>query len=231
MSFVGAMRDGRGWAFREDSGLDPVNGFTLLREAYELSVPDYDGEASIPAVWDRVTRRIVSNAVDSILQDLAIVFAPLGNLRDLYPTALRGRIDWVCAHVNILNAAVVRAVYQPAGRPMVSEYLQQFDQRLRHSKFVLGTTLTIADVRLWTSLVRYDVGPNANGAAGPRLSSFPSLWAYARDLYSIAAFNRTTDFTSFSAPMTSPPDWSEPVERALSHETPAVPPWHSGATS
>ena len=225
-SLVDRMRDGRGWAFREASGFDPVNNFTLLREAYERTDPDYDGEVSIPLVWDRVTQRIVSNDVDVMVRDLVTAFAPLGNGRELYPTALRHRIDWVCSHVRIVNAAVVRAVYRDAESHEVSKYLRQFDVRLRHSEFIFGSTLTLADVWLWVSLVRYDVGPNANGAAGPRLSTFPHLWAYARELYGIAAFGDTTDFSSFSAPLTGRPDWTGPVARpALSRVATLSPPW------
>jgi glutathionyl-hydroquinone reductase len=79
------------------------------------------------------------------------------------------------------------------------------EHRLSENRYLLGPTVTEADIRLWVTLVRYDVGPNAHGNVGPRLTSFPSLWAYARDLYALPAFRDTTDFASFSAPFASRP--------------------------
>jgi putative glutathione S-transferase len=65
LSAVDPVRDGRGWAFRagDGYGLDPVNGFALLREAYEATEPGYDGHVSVPLLWDRQTGAIVSNGV------------------------------------------------------------------------------------------------------------------------------------------------------------------------
>ena len=72
LSAVDPVRDGRGWAFRGGPGhsLDPVNGFSLLREAYEATEPGYDGHVSVPVLWDRETGRIVSNNFPDITIDL-----------------------------------------------------------------------------------------------------------------------------------------------------------------
>src|SRR4051794_35749474 len=74
MSFVDGDRDGRGWAFRGASGPDPVNGFTLLRQAYEATEEDFDGHVSVPALWDRFSSRLVSNDCHGIGIDLATRF-------------------------------------------------------------------------------------------------------------------------------------------------------------
>ena len=83
LSAVDPVRDGRGWAFREGPGhaLDPVNGFALLREAYEATEPGYDGHISVPVLWDRETRRIVSNNFPDITIDLETQFGGLGQRR------------------------------------------------------------------------------------------------------------------------------------------------------
>jgi len=57
LSYVDDVRDGRGWAFRERRGPDPVNGFTFLAEAYEATEPGYDGHVSVPVLWDRQTSK------------------------------------------------------------------------------------------------------------------------------------------------------------------------------
>ena len=76
MSVVDPVRDGRGWAFRDGPGYtpDPVNGFTLLREAYEATEPGYDGHVSVPVLWDKQTGRIVSNNFPDITIDLGTQF-------------------------------------------------------------------------------------------------------------------------------------------------------------
>ncbi|MGO9218918.1 MAG: hypothetical protein ACLP5E_14340 [Streptosporangiaceae bacterium] len=86
LSAVDPVRDGRGWAFREGPGhsLDPVNGFSLLREAYEATEPGYDGHISVPVLWDRETGRIVSNNFPDITIDLDTQFGAFSNGTDLY---------------------------------------------------------------------------------------------------------------------------------------------------
>ncbi len=92
LSVVDPIRDGRGWAFREgpDHGLDPVNGFAFLREAYEATEPGYDGHISVPVLWDKQAGRIVSNNFPDITIDLDTQF---GRWADpdvqLYPAELR----------------------------------------------------------------------------------------------------------------------------------------------
>ena len=92
LSVVDPIRDGRGWAFREGQGFtaDPVNGFTLLREAYEATEPGYDGHVSVPVLWDRETGRIVSNNFPDITISLATEFGQWAKPgADLYPAGLR----------------------------------------------------------------------------------------------------------------------------------------------
>ena len=76
MSVVDPVRDGRGWAFRDGPGYtpDPVNGFTLLREAYQATEPGYDGHVSVPVLWDKQSGRIVSNNFPDITIDLGTQF-------------------------------------------------------------------------------------------------------------------------------------------------------------
>src|SRR5690242_21298703 len=77
LSYVDDVRDGRGWAFREHRGPDPVNGFTLLAEAYEATEPGYNGHISVPALRDREAGKIVSNNFPDITIDLGTGFGAL----------------------------------------------------------------------------------------------------------------------------------------------------------
>jgi putative glutathione S-transferase len=221
VSYVDNARDGRGWAFRERYGPDPVNGFTLLREAYEATEENFDGHVSVPTLWDRATAAVVSNNFKTIGIDLATGFGHLATrLVDTYPERHRDEIEeldeWLNPAVNHGAGAAARP--GPDGSRARSALLDAFavlDERLAVRRYLVGPTVTEADIRLWVTLVRYDVGPNAHRAINPGLHEFPHLWAYARDLYSRPAFRRTTDFTSFTAPGAQIPDWHAPAIRTV----------------
>jgi putative glutathione S-transferase len=104
VSYVDGTRDARGRAFRETHGPDPVNGFTLLRQAYEATEPGFDGHVSVPTLWDRATGRVVSNDYTGIGIDLATRFRRWSSGADTYPEPLRERIveldRWLGPAVN-----------------------------------------------------------------------------------------------------------------------------------
>ena len=204
LSAVDPIRDGRGWAFREGPGysLDPVNGFALLREAYEATEPGYDGHISVPVLWDRETGRIVSNNFPDITIDLDTQFGALSNGTDLYPAGLRPEIDEINAKVyETVNNGVYRAgmaTTQAAYHDAVTKIfatLDELEERLATRRYLLGGQITEADVRLWVTLARFDAVYHYHFKANlRRLTDYPNLWAYARDLYSLPAFRDTTNF-------------------------------------
>jgi putative glutathione S-transferase len=204
LSAVDPIRDGRGWAFREGPGLslDPVNGFSLLREAYEATEPGYDGHISVPVLWDRETGRSVSNNFPDITIDLDTQFGALSNGTDLYPAGLRPEIDEINAKVyETVNNGVYRAgmaTTQAAYHDAVTKIfvtLDELEERLATRRYLLGGQITEADVRLWVTLARFDAVYHYHFKANlRRLTDYPNLWAYARDLYSLPAFRETTKF-------------------------------------
>jgi glutathione S-transferase/putative glutathione S-transferase len=208
LSYVDDVRDGRGWAFRERRGPDPVNGFTLLAQAYEATEPGYRGHVSVPVLWDRVTGTVVSNNFPDITIDLGTAFDAYSQTEaDLYPVALRADID-------ALNERVYQTVndgtYRVAGATSEAEYtelrhrltgtLDELDARLSGQRYLFDAAVTEADVRLWPTLARFDLGYNPLGKISERrLVDFPALWGYARDLYQRPAFRDTTDFSAIAA--------------------------------
>jgi glutathione S-transferase/putative glutathione S-transferase len=206
LSYVDDVRDGRGWAFREQRGPDPVNGFTFLAEAYEATEPGYDGHVSVPVLWDRATGKIVSNNFPDITIDLGTAFKAWADTSvDLYPEPLRAEIDALNAHVyQTVNdgpyrvaGAATRADYEELRQAMIAT-LEELDRRLADRRMLIGGQMTEADIRLWPTLARFDTGYNPlAGVSERRLTDFANLWAYARDLYQRPAFRDTTDFSSF----------------------------------
>src|SRR3954462_8164068 len=101
MSVVDPIRDERGWAFRDGPGYshDPVNGFEFLSEAYLLTDPSYPGRYTVPCIWDRVTKRLVTNNYPDITIDFETQFQAFQrpDAPDLSPTALRPAIDEINA--------------------------------------------------------------------------------------------------------------------------------------
>jgi putative glutathione S-transferase len=205
LSVVDPVRDGRGWAFRDGPGFgpDPVNGFTLLREAYEASEPGYDGHVSVPVLWDRETAQIVSNNFPDITIDLGTQFGAWAAPGiELYPEPLRAEIDALNDRVYAsVNNGVYRCgfagtqeAYDVAVAALFST-LDELEERLASRRYLFGDQITEADVRLWVTLARFDSVYITHFKANiRRLADYPNLWAYARDLYQQPAFGPTTDF-------------------------------------
>ena len=205
LSVVDPVRDGRGWAFREGPGHgpDPVNGFTLLREAYAATEPGYDGHISVPVLWDRETAQIVSNNFPDITIDLGTQFGAWAAAGiDLYPQPLRTEID---ALNDRVYASVNNGVYRCGFAGTQEAYdaavatlfatLDELEERLDDRRYLFGDQITEADVRLWVTLARFDSVYVTHFKANiRRLVDYPNLWAYARDLYQHPAFGPSTDF-------------------------------------
>jgi putative glutathione S-transferase len=205
LSAVDPVRDGRGWAFREGDGysLDPVNGFALLRDAYEATQPGYDGHVSVPVLWDKQAGRIVSNNFPDITIDLETRFGAWADRRfDLYPEALRPEIDELN---ELVYATVNNGVYRSGFASTQESYhqavsrlfdtLDMLEQRLAGRRYLVGDALTEADVRLWVTLARFDVVYYSHFKCNlRRISDYQNLWAYARRLYALPAFRDTTKF-------------------------------------
>ncbi|MBP2707716.1 glutathione S-transferase C-terminal domain-containing protein [Microbispora sp. RL4-1S] len=220
LSYVDDDRDARGWAFRERRGPDPVNGFTLLSEAYDATEPGYPGHISVPVLWDRRTNRIVSNDYPQIPVDLGTRFAQWAvSGLDLYPAGLRDEIEAldeeIAREVSHGVLQVARASAQEEyerRRARVTAALDRLDARLAGGRYLFGDRLTESDVQLWVVLVRFDLLHNPLAGISERpLTGYPNLWAYARDLYTIPAFRETTDFTAFRFPGTPAHSGDGPV--------------------
>ena len=205
MSVVDPIRDERGWAFREGRGhgADGVCGFQFLSEAYLRTDPSFTGRYTVPCLWDRVTGRLVTNNYPDITIDFETQFGAFvkPGAPDLYPEALRAEIDEINAIVyRDVNNGVYKAGFATSQEAYASAVERLFarldwlEARLATQRFLVGNAMTEADVRLFTTLVRFDsvyVGHFKCNLR--RLVDYPNLWGYARDLYQMPGFAETVD--------------------------------------
>ncbi len=205
MGIAGPTHDERSWRFDLDpGGRDPVLGIERLQEAFFARYPDYERGITVPAMVDVPSGQVVTNDYSQITLDLSTEWtayhrpgAPL-----LYPKELRDEIDEVNAVVyRDVNNGVYRAgfassqeAYEAAYDPLFSR-LDWLSDRLRSQRYLVGDTITEADVRLFTTLVRFDAVYHGHFKCNrQKLTELPVLWAYARDLYQTPGFGDTVDF-------------------------------------
>src|SRR5262249_28389799 len=202
LSYVHPYRDARGWAFAGDAFADPINGFSFLSEAYVATDPDFGDRYTLPVLWDRGTRQIVSNESGEILRMLNEAFdAFAGYDVDLCPPELRAEIDALNARVyERLNNGVYRAgfsqnqmAYEEACNG-VFQVLDELEERLTRTRYLFGDTPTEADWRLFPTLVRFDTVYYQHFRCNRRrIVDYPNLWGYALDLYQLPGIAATLD--------------------------------------
>ncbi|MGD9897443.1 MAG: glutathione S-transferase family protein [Candidatus Methylacidiphilaceae bacterium] len=204
ISAVDPIRDERGWAFRDVPGAspDPVNGFRFLSEAYLATDPTYRGRVTVPVLWDKWTRRIVSNSDDDILRMFSLSFGAWADPSvDLYPHPLRKAIDelngWLYERINdgVYRAgfATSQPVYEEKVR-LLFDSLDQLETRLATTRYLLGAKPVESDWRLFVTLVRFDAVYYGHFKCNlRRIADYPNLSGYLRDLYQIEGIAQTVN--------------------------------------
>ena len=183
-----------GWTFEEGPGVipDPFHAAQYLYQVYTAAEPAYTGRVTVPVLWDKTTATIVSNESAEIIRMFNSAFDGIGaKPGDYYPQALRPEIDALNARIyDTVNNGVYKAgfattqhAYEEAVRPLF-ETLDWIDARLASQRYLCGDTLTEADIRLFTTLVRFDpvyVGHFKCNLR--RIADYENLSTYLRDLY------------------------------------------------
>uniref|UniRef100_A0AAU2W0I7 Glutathione S-transferase C-terminal domain-containing protein n=1 Tax=Streptomyces sp. NBC_00008 TaxID=2903610 RepID=A0AAU2W0I7_9ACTN len=199
------LQDDRSWRFTLDAGdRDPVLGIKYLSEAYDKRESGYPGGVSVPAVVDIPSGRLVTNDYQRITLDFATEWTALHRpgAPDLYPEPLREEIDEVMEGVyRDVNNGVYRAGFAAGQQEYEAAYADVFrrldlvSRRLADRRYLVGDTITEADIRLFTTLVRFDAVYHGHFKCNrSKLTEDPVLWAYARDLYQTPGFGDTVDF-------------------------------------
>ena len=201
VSVVEPVIGAQGWAFSAALP-DHLHGYQYLHQLYSRARPDYSGRVTVPVLWDRQRETIVNNESAEIIRMLNAEFAQYTPDRyDYYPAALREEIDRINAVVyeNVNNGvyrsgfAGTQDAYEAAVKRLF-ETLDALETRLSRSRYLAGATLTEADWRLFTTLVRFDAVYHGHFKCNVRrLDDYPSLSGYLRELYQMPGIAETVD--------------------------------------
>ena len=205
MGICGPTHDERSWTFDLDpEGRDPVLDIERLQEAYLERDPDYDKGVTVPAMVEISTGQVVTNDFAQITLDLSTEWRQFHRegAPDLYPEHLRDEMDEVMARIYAeVNNGVYRCGFAGSQRAYERSYdrlftaLDWLEERLVDRRFLMGDSITEADVRLFTTLVRFDTVYHGHFKCNRnKLTEMPVLWAYARDLFQTPGFGDTVDF-------------------------------------
>ncbi len=221
LSLVDPIRDERGWRFpASNGGVDPVTGARFVSDLYMITDPGYRGRFTVPFVWDTRSQRIVDNDFQQITTSFETEFRGYHRpgAPDLYPVQQRTEID---ALSTLVYHAVNNGVYKAGLATSQAAYEEAFDglfstlsaleERLLRRRYLLGNSITEADVRLYPTLVRFDAVYYTHYKCNlNRLVDYPGLWGYARDLYQTPGFGDTTDFVQIKRHYYQTQDWINP---------------------
>lgn len=199
-----------GWTFRKDDGAtgDDLYGFDFLHQIYTKADPHYSGRVTVPVLWDKKTQTIVSNESAEIIRMLNEAFDEWGDASvDFYPQALRAEIDVINARIydDINNGvyktgfATTQTAYEEAFQTLFAA-LDDVEERLSRQRYLVGSRLTEADWRLFTTLVRFDAVYVGHFKCNlRRIDDYPNLSNYLRELYQMPGIAGTVDMRHIKA--------------------------------
>ena len=193
-----------GWTFDVGDGVAPdtVNGAQFLYQVYTQAKPDYSGRVTVPVLWDKHTKTIVSNESPEIIRMFNTAFDEVGSVQgDYYPKHLRSEIDTLNERIyTTLNNGVYRcgfattqAAYEEAITPLFNT-LDWLEDILSRKRYLTGAQITEADWRLFTTLIRFDPVYIGHFKCNiRRIADYPNLSNYLRDLYQQPGIARTVN--------------------------------------
>jgi glutathionyl-hydroquinone reductase len=205
LGMPGPTHDARSWTFDLDpDGVDPVLRIPRIQDAYFARFPDYPRGITVPAIVDIPTGKVVTNNYPQITLDFETEWTAFhrDGAPDLYPEKLRAEIDEVDDVVfRDVNNGVYRAGFAGSQEAYERAYdrlfarLDWLEERLSGQRYLVGDTITEADIHLFTTLARFDAVYHGHFKCNRnKLTEMPALWAYARDLFQTPGFGDTIDF-------------------------------------
>jgi len=189
---------GNGWEVK-----DPLYGFDYAYQLYLAADASYEGRVTVPVLWDKKTQTIVSNESSEIIRMFNTAFNHLtGNTADYYPQALRGTIDALNDRVyDTINNGVYRAGFATTQSAYEDAFHRLFDSLdwveglLSKQRYLAGATLSEADWRLFTTLIRFDAVYFGHFKTNRQLlATYPAISGYVRELYQVPGVAETVSF-------------------------------------
>jgi len=205
VSVVSWLMRENGWTFDKQTGStgDPLDGHTFMYQRYLADNADYTGRVTVPVLWDKKLQRIASNESSEIIRMFNSAFDELtGNTLDLYPEALRPEIDRLNDRIYpAVNNGVYRAgfatsqgAYEAAFDDVFAE-LNALEKLLGEKRYLVGEYLTEADVRLFTTLIRFDAVYHGHFKCNlRRIADYANLSNWLREMYQLPGVADTVDF-------------------------------------
>jgi len=201
----GPTHDADSWTFDLDpGGVDPVLGIPRLKDAYERRFPGYPRGITVPAIVDVPTGQVVTNNFPQITEDLFFEWKAFHRpgAPDLWPADLRAEMEEVMRRVYTeVNNGVYRCGFAGSQEAYDEAYdrlwaaMDWLEERLGERRYLMGEAITEADVRLFTTLVRFDPVYHGHFKCNrSKLTELPNLWGYARDLFQTPGFGNNVDF-------------------------------------
>jgi glutathionyl-hydroquinone reductase len=205
MGLCGPTHDVRSWTFDLDpGGVDPVLGIERLQQAYLTRYPDYPRGITVPAMVEESSGEVVTNDFPWITHDFFHEWREFhrADAPDLWPTALREEMEPVMQRIYTeVNNGVYRCGFAGSQEAYDAAYdrlwdsLDWLEERLTHRRYLMGEAITEADIRLFTTLARFDAVYHGHFKCNrQKLVELPALWGYARDLFQTPGFGDTVDF-------------------------------------
>ena len=210
LSVVHSFMGDKGWTFAEGAGViaDPIVNADYLYEVYVAAKPDYTGRVTVPILWDKKTNTIVSNESSEIIRMLNSAFDEVGATAvNFLPAELLAEIDAVNEFVySAINNGVYKAGFATTEAAykeavvVLFDALDTLEARLANQRYLLGDTITEADWRLFTTLVRFDAVYVGHFKCNiRRIVDYPNLWGYLRDLYQVPGIAETVNIEHIKA--------------------------------
>jgi glutathionyl-hydroquinone reductase len=201
VSVVEPFMGKEGWVFgTSGAAIDTVNGKAKLSEIYLLADPHFTGRVTVPVLWDKKNGTIVNNESAEIIRMFNSAFDPFTDVRtDYYRADLRGAIDSIntVVYENVNNGvyragfATTQPAYEEAFRALFAT-LDELERRLAKQRYLVGNTLTEADWRLFTTLIRFDAVYVGHFKCNlRRIADYPNLSNYLRELYQVPGVAET----------------------------------------
>ena len=205
VSFVNPIRDDKGWCFESENNqyIDPLNGFSYLMEAYNIMDSKYDMRVTVPVLWDKQTKQIVNNESSDIIIMLNSKFNQYTDSKlNLYPEGMRIEIDEINQYIYTnINNGVYKCGFASSQKVYDSEVdnlftaLNKIELRLKDRKYLVGDSITLSDIRLFVTLIRFDVVYfNHFKTNRQHIYEYTNLWNFVKLLYNNEQIKPTVKF-------------------------------------